>query len=76
MVTLLMLMAGAVADDAVAPISGEAAYALHCRTCHGARGDGRGLAGRTLSPPPRDFTQAAFWEGNDVTTEAGRIRRE
>ncbi|MCR4412900.1 MAG: c-type cytochrome [Thermoguttaceae bacterium] len=30
-------------------------YALHCQSCHGANGDGQGLAARNLFPRPRDF---------------------
>ncbi|MBI2893437.1 MAG: c-type cytochrome [Deltaproteobacteria bacterium] len=35
-------------------------YLSYCAPCHGARGDGRGPAGRLLAPLPRDFTRGAF----------------
>ena len=31
-----------------------------CFTCHGKRGDGKGLAAPGLDPSPRNFTNAAF----------------
>jgi cytochrome c oxidase cbb3-type subunit 3 len=36
--------------------SGEAVYRYYCYQCHGYAGNARTLAGRNLSPPPRDFT--------------------
>jgi mono/diheme cytochrome c family protein len=40
--------------------AGYVTYQRHCAGCHGGAGDGRGLAGAGLSPPPRDFTRGAF----------------
>jgi mono/diheme cytochrome c family protein len=37
----------------------ESARPLACMNCHGAAGDGRGVAGLALAPPPRNFTCAA-----------------
>lgn len=39
------------------PSAGSAAalYRAHCIACHGAEGDGRGVAGRQLFPRPRDL---------------------
>lgn len=42
-----------------------ASYGTVCATCHGAAGDGSGVAGAALDPPPADFTDPAFWEGRD-----------
>jgi mono/diheme cytochrome c family protein len=39
---------------------GHRVYERNCLVCHGERGDGRGPAARTMSPPPRDFRQATF----------------
>ena len=39
---------------------GEEEYAEHCIGCHGAKGDGNGLAATFLFPRPRDFTIGAF----------------
>ena len=34
---------------------GQALYKTACEICHGATGDGKGVAGIALKPPPRDF---------------------
>jgi cytochrome c oxidase cbb3-type subunit I/II len=39
---------------------GKEEYAEHCIGCHGAKGDGNGLAATFLFPRPRDFTIGAF----------------
>jgi cytochrome c oxidase cbb3-type subunit I/II len=39
---------------------GRAVYEQRCIGCHGAKGDGNGLAATFLSPRPRDFTLGAF----------------
>src|SRR5438270_590653 len=39
---------------------GEEEYAEHCIGCHGAKGDGNGLAATFLFPRPRDFPIGAF----------------
>jgi mono/diheme cytochrome c family protein len=39
---------------------GERAYVLHCRACHGDKGDGKGPAAAGVRPPPRDFTLGSF----------------
>ena len=39
---------------------GKQQYTLYCVTCHGELGDGQGIVGRTLDPPPRDFTVGDF----------------
>lgn len=36
-----------------APVSGANLYAIHCSSCHGIRGDGRGIA--AVNPPARYF---------------------
>lgn len=30
-----------------------------CMTCHGSKGNGKGIAGKDLTPPPADFTNSA-----------------
>lgn len=49
-------------EAAVAPpkATGEALYAQHCAACHGAKGDGKGLAAAFLFPKPRDFRAGRF----------------
>lgn len=49
---------GATPDNA--PDRGKAAYDLHCAACHGATGDGKGLASVWLFPRPRDFSAGQF----------------
>ena len=39
---------------------GKAKYEMFCSTCHGTAGDGQGPVGKTLNPPPRDFTAGDF----------------
>lgn len=39
---------------------GTALYAQHCAACHGAKGDGKGLAATFLFPKPRDFRAGRF----------------
>ncbi|MCP9468786.1 MAG: cytochrome c [Nitrospira sp.] len=34
---------------------GKAIYARHCRSCHGAKGEGNGPSAETLPLPPADF---------------------
>ena len=40
-------------DELVA--KGKAVYKVNCDTCHGPKGDGQGIAGKMLQPPPRGF---------------------
>jgi mono/diheme cytochrome c family protein len=39
---------------------GEALYQQHCAGCHGAKGDGQGMAAVFLYPRPRDFRAGKF----------------
>ena len=54
---------------------GKALYAANgCGTCHGVAGRGDGPVAKTLSPPPRDFRDAAaFKNGTDPTSVANTI---
>ena len=45
-----------VANDQRALASGRAAYTGSCAVCHGAKGDGRGVFGRTTYPDATDLT--------------------
>lgn len=54
----LALLAAMAAAPAPAAGPGKQAYDFYCYQCHGYAGDGRTLAARNLSPPPRDFTTA------------------
>ena len=42
------------------PATGADLYAQHCAACHGAKGDGKGLAAQFLFPKPRDFRSGRF----------------
>ena len=42
---------------------GEKLFMANCMACHGVEANGQGPAAAALKPPPRDFTDAAFWEG-------------
>ena len=37
--------------------AGDSLYLEHCEACHGAKGDGGGMAAKHLFPPPRSFRQ-------------------
>ena len=39
---------------------GQQVYQIYCITCHGATGKGDGPVGKTLTPPPRDFSVGDF----------------
>lgn len=42
---------------------GQQVFTTYCATCHGEKGDGQGPVGKTLDPPPRDFTKGEFKYG-------------
>jgi mono/diheme cytochrome c family protein len=70
----------AVATGARTPVSatwgggtvahGRDLFRALCSGCHGAEGDGRAAAARSMSPRPRDFTSAEY---RFRTTENGRL---
>lgn len=39
---------------------GREVYTRQCAGCHGTTGDGKGLAGSYLNPPPRDYRNGVF----------------
>jgi mono/diheme cytochrome c family protein len=55
-----------VAGDARALVTGRAAYTGSCAVCHGAKGDGRGVFGRTTYPDATDFTSDAAKSKSDA----------
>lgn len=55
-----LLAAGAVNALRAAEIDGKRVYEAHCAGCHGANGDGQGIAARFLYPRPRDFRSSPF----------------
>ncbi len=50
--------------DSADAAKGAQIYQLYCVTCHGVTGDGQGPVGKTLDPPPRDFTKGDFKYGS------------
>ena len=59
---------------------GKEVYTIFCVTCHGELGDGQGLVGKTLDPPPRDFTKGEWKFGGtdqdifDVISNGGAAK--
>jgi mono/diheme cytochrome c family protein len=41
---------------------GEVVYQHYCRICHGEKGKGDGFNSANLDRPPRDLTDAKFWQ--------------
>lgn len=54
-------------------------YAERCGACHGARGDGAGVAAGSMAPPPRDFRDAVWQRSvsdprlREVIARGGRV---
>ncbi len=59
----LIVTASARAQQGADAAKGKPIYQMYCVTCHGEAGDGQGPVGKTLNPPPRDFTQGDFKYG-------------
>jgi mono/diheme cytochrome c family protein len=49
--------------------SGKVTYTEYCMACHGVNGDGKGVASKGLSVPPRDFTKGIFKFGKVTSGE-------
>ncbi len=43
---------------------GKQLYTDKCLPCHGDKGDGKGPMAITFNPPPGNFCDPKFWEGN------------
>ncbi len=52
----------AILPGEIAAADGRSLYNDKCTLCHGVKGDGKGPAGVTLSPPPTDFTNPGYWQ--------------
>lgn len=50
--------------------AGKETYRKYCAQCHGAEGDGSGVAASFFRPPPRDFTSASY---KIRSTESGEL---
>jgi mono/diheme cytochrome c family protein len=55
----------------VANENGQKAYTTYCVICHGEKGDGKGVVGVTLDPPPRDFSKGSFVFDTDKDGQKG-----
>ena len=44
-------------------VRGQSVYDLRCAPCHGTEGGGDGPAAVAITPKPRNFRDAAFWNG-------------
>jgi mono/diheme cytochrome c family protein len=51
---------GAESSRAELVAQGRQMFEERCVTCHGEKGDGKGPAGASLQPPPRNFTDRAW----------------
>lgn len=47
---------------------GRGVYQTNCSACHGVNGDGKGPAGGSLVPPPRNFIEGKWTKGGDSIT--------
>ena len=68
--TVVVLIAGVwglLTENCAAEERGKSIYDSKCAICHGADGKGNGPAAASLSPSPKDFNTASFWqEMNDA----------
>ncbi|RLA60079.1 MAG: hypothetical protein DRQ88_03125 [Epsilonproteobacteria bacterium] len=61
------IFAGGVVATKAQLSSGKQIYMEYCMACHGAKGDGNGVASKGMSNPPRNFTLGTFKFGNVVS---------
>ncbi len=52
------------AHAAALAADGKAVYTDKCAPCHGDKGDGKGPMAVTFSPPPGNFCDPKFWQGD------------
>ena len=67
----LVALPRAAAQDAT---SGKRVYDANCTACHGASGDGNGPAAIALTPKPRSFRDATWWDGKTEATVTASIK--
>jgi mono/diheme cytochrome c family protein len=48
---------------------GQTTYMEYCVSCHGVKGDGKGISSKGMYPPPRNFTQGIYKFANVVGGE-------
>jgi high-affinity iron transporter len=59
----LRASAGSPAEDAEVEL-GRSKFRMFCASCHGASGDGKGVAAGGMNPAPRDFGTGVFKLGS------------
>lgn len=68
------LVLGGVRVEAAELNAGQKLFMMHCASCHGVDGSGRGPAARHLDPGPRDFRSGSFayksTPGDELPTDA------
>jgi len=64
-----LIMAGGQYVSAQTLNKGKKIYQEYCMACHGAEGDGKGVASKGLQPPPRNFKLGIIKFGNVVSGE-------
>jgi len=50
----------------------RALFAGRCATCHGPSGHGDGIAARAMTPPPRDYRDAA-WQASVTDADLAKV---
>ncbi|MEJ5286849.1 MAG: Alternative complex III subunit ActE [Candidatus Kapaibacterium sp.] len=55
---------------------GEEIYKTTCSTCHGEKGQGDGIAGKGLNPPPRNFAEKDGWKNGRSITQVYKTLQE
>lgn len=66
--TAALLIPATANADATA---GKADFEMNCASCHGTTGKGDGPVGKTLTPPPRDFSKGEFKYDTDKDGKTG-----
>jgi mono/diheme cytochrome c family protein len=55
---------------------GKTLFETTCSSCHGAEGKGDGVAGKTLNPPPRNFTELSNWKNGPAFSKIYKTLQE
>jgi mono/diheme cytochrome c family protein len=55
---------------------GKTLFEINCSSCHGTEGRGDGVAGKTLSPPPRNFHELTGWTNGPAFSKMFKTLQE